>query len=43
MINDNNLKYQYSFLTEINSIIIRKTLFNLENNFKRYFKTGELS
>ena len=38
-INDyvNNLKYQYPFLTEIDSIIIRKTLFNLEDAFKRYF------
>lgn len=32
-----NLKYEYPFLTEIDSIIIRKSLFNLENSFKRYF------
>ena len=38
-INDyvNNLKFQYPFLTEADSIIIRKTLFNLETTFKRYF------
>ena len=32
-----NLKYEYQFLTEIDSIIIRKSLFNLEDSFKRYF------
>ena len=38
----NNLKYQHSFFTEIDSIIIRKSLFNLEDAFKRYFnKQGE--
>ena len=31
-----NLKYEYRFLTEIDSIIIRKSLFNLEDSFKRY-------
>ena len=33
----NNLKHQYPFLVEADSIIIRKALFNLENAFKRYF------
>jgi len=33
----NYLKYQYLFLVEVDSIIIRKTLFNLEDAFKRYF------
>ena len=33
----NYLKYQYPFLVEVDSIIIRKTLFNLEDAFKRYF------
>ena len=33
----NYLKQEYFFLTEIDSIIIRKTLFNLEVAFKKYF------
>lgn len=33
----NKLKYQHPFLTEIDSIIIRKFLFNLEDEFNRYF------
>ena len=33
----NYLKQEYPFLTEADSIIIRKTLFNLEDAFKRYF------
>ena len=32
-----HLKGEYPFLTEADSIIIRKTLFNLENAFKRFF------
>ena len=32
-----NLKYSYPFLTEVDSIIIRKSLFNLENSFERFF------
>lgn len=32
----NHLKYQYPFLAEVDSHIIRKTLFNLEAAFKRY-------
>ena len=32
-----HLKQEYPFLTEADSIIIRKTLFNLENAFKRFF------
>ena len=31
------LKQEYPFLTEADSIIIRKTLFNLEDAFKRFF------
>ena len=32
-----HLKQEYPFLTEADSILIRKTLFNLEDAFKRYF------
>lgn len=32
-----HLKQKYPFLTEADSIIIRKTLFNLEDAFKRFF------
>ncbi len=32
------LKYEFPFLQEIDSMVIRKTLFNLENSFRRYFK-----
>lgn len=32
-----HLKYEYSFLQEVDSIIIRKSLFHLEEAFKRYF------
>ena len=34
------LKYEYPFLQEIDSILIRKVLFNLEDNLKRYFKNN---
>lgn len=34
----NYLKYECPFLQEIDSIVIRKSLFNLEDSFKRYFK-----
>ena len=33
----NHLEQEYSFLTEVDSIVIWKTLFNLENIFKSYF------
>ena len=33
-----NLKYEYPFLTEVDSIIIRKSLFNLDDAFQRFFK-----
>ena len=33
----NNLKYEYSFLQEIDSTIIRKTLFHLDDNLKKYY------
>lgn len=32
-----DLKYKYPFLTEVDSIIIRKSLYSLDNSFKRYF------
>ena len=32
------LKYEYSFLTEVDSIIIRKSLFHLDDAFQRFFK-----
>ena len=32
----NNLKYKYFFLQEIDSTIIRKTLFNLDDNLKKF-------
>ena len=34
------LKYDYPFLQEIDSIIIRKEIFNLEDNLKRYYNNG---
>ena len=36
----NKLKYEYPFLQEADPIFIRKSLFNLEDNFKRYFKSN---
>lgn len=32
-----NLKYQYPFLTEVDSIIIRQSLFHLEDAFQKFF------
>ena len=34
------LKYQYPFLTEIDSILIRKSIFNLNDAYNNYFKLG---
>ena len=34
----NNLKYKATFLQEVDSIIIRQTLFNLDNAFQKMFK-----
>ena len=34
------LKYQYSFLQEVDSILIRQTIFNLENSYKNFFNLG---
>jgi len=34
------LKYEYSFLQEVDSIIIRKELFFLENSLKRFYNSG---
>lgn len=34
----NNLKYEYPFLIEVDSILIRKSIFNLDNAYQRYFK-----
>ncbi|MBQ8218917.1 MAG: transposase [Bacilli bacterium] len=36
----NNLKYEYTFLQEVDSIIIRKTLFHLDDNLKKYYHNG---
>jgi len=33
----NNLKYKYLFLQEIDSTIIRKTLFHLDDNLKKFY------
>lgn len=33
----NNLKYQYPFLQEIDSTLIRKELFHLDDNLKKYY------
>ena len=33
----NNLKYEYPFLQEVDSIIIRKTLFHLDDNLKKCY------
>lgn len=33
----NNLKYVYPFLEEVDSIIIRKTLFHLDDNLKKCY------
>ena len=33
----NNLKYEYIFLQEVDSIIIRKSLFHLDDNLKKYY------
>ena len=32
-----NLKYEYTFLTEVDSLIIRKSILNLDNNLKRHY------
>ena len=36
----NNLKYEYPFLQEVDSIIIRKALFHLDDNLKKYYKNN---
>ena len=36
----NNLKYEYLFLQEIDSTIIRRTLFQLDDNIKKYYNNG---
>ena len=33
-----NLQYEYSFLKEVDSIIIRRSLYNLEDAYQRFFK-----
>ena len=35
-----NTKYEYPFLQEVDSIIIRKSLFNLDDNIKRSYNLG---
>ena len=34
------LKYDYPFLQEVDSIIIRKSLFHLDDNLKKYYNNG---
>ena len=36
----NNLKYEYIFLQEVDSILIRKTLFHLDDNLKKYYNNN---
>ena len=36
----NNLKYKYVFLQEVDSIIVRKSLFHLDDNLKKYYNNG---
>ena len=36
----NNLKYEYPFLQEIDSTIIRKTLFHLDDNLMKYYNNN---
>ena len=36
----NELKCEYPFLTEIDSIIIRQSIFNLDNAYQRFFKNN---
>ena len=36
----NYLKYEYVFLQEVDSTLIRKTLFHLDDNIKKYFNNG---
>ena len=36
----NNLKYEYIFLQEVDSVLIRKTLFHLDDNIKRFYDNG---
>ena len=36
----NNLKYEYPFLQEVDSIIIRKTLFQMDDNLKKFYNNG---
>jgi len=36
----NYLKYEYVFLQEVDSTLIRKTLFHLDDNLKKYYNNG---
>ena len=36
----NNLKYEYSFLQDVDSTIIRNTLFHLDDNLKKYYNNN---
>ena len=36
----NNLKYEYVFLQEVDSVLIRKTLFHLDDNLKKFYNNG---
>ncbi len=34
----NNLKYEYPFLQEVDSVLIKKSIFNLDTAYKKMFK-----
>lgn len=36
----NKLKYEYPFLLEANPLLIKKTIFNLQDNYKRHLNSG---
>ena len=36
----NNLKYTYLFLQEVDSIIIRKSIFHLDDNLKKFYNNN---
>lgn len=36
----NKLKYKYPFLQEVDPVIIKKVLFNLQDNYKRHLNSG---
>ena len=36
----NSVKYEYPYLQEVDSIIIRKSIFSLDDNLKKYYNNG---